>query len=218
MESPRASSLSGSFRSLNVSQFLGALNDNFFRFVMALSLVARASDSVTGKIEETPIFIAGAVFALPFILFSSTAGVLADRLSKRRLIVAAKFLEVIVMALGLAAFLLNSPIFIYVVLFLMAAQSTLFGPCKFGILPEMVPPERLSYANGLMEMFAYLAIILGTVAAAAVYEYWCDPGGAYASTFLCWRASVLCLVLATVGFLFSLGVKETGVRLPEKRE
>lgn len=216
MSMTRPPSLSPSFWFLNISQFLGALNDNIFRGVMALALIARASDSFATGTDESPLFIAGIVFALPFILFSSSAGVMADRFSKRRLIIMTNTLEVAIMTLGLWAFLSNSPFLIYSVLLLMAAQSTLFGPCKLGILPEIVPTHGLAFANGLMEMFTYLAIILGTVGAALVFGL-CDGGAAFASTALCWRASILCIALATAGLIFSLFIKDTGVRASKKR-
>jgi acyl-[acyl-carrier-protein]-phospholipid O-acyltransferase/long-chain-fatty-acid--[acyl-carrier-protein] ligase len=223
MGSPETKRLPFSFWPLNIAQFLGAMNDNAYRWVMAWALATRASvatKSGTGEavvqVNETALFIAGAVFAVPFILFSSAAGVLADRLSKRKIIVIVNFVAVVVMALGLAAFMSDNPFLIYAVLFLMAAQSAFFGPSKMGILPELVPPEKLSFANGLMESFTFLAIILGTVGGGWLYKtYGTDVAGA--STFTCWRASVACTAVAAAGFLLSFLVKDTGARAAEKR-
>jgi acyl-[acyl-carrier-protein]-phospholipid O-acyltransferase/long-chain-fatty-acid--[acyl-carrier-protein] ligase len=213
--------LSGSFWALNISQFLGALNDNAFRLVMALALVAKASDPRLGPdgMDYTPIMIGGVVFAIPYILFSSAAGVLADRFSKRKMIVLCNFCEVLVMVLGLFAFLADNPVYLYIVLFLMAAQSAFFSPNKLGILPEIVPRERLSYANGLFESFTYIAIILGTVGGSWVlYENFGAPEKQpFAETVSCWRASVVCIALGATGFLVSLLVKDTGARASGKK-
>jgi len=207
--------LPASFWPLNICQALGAMNDNVFQLVMSLALVARASDPSAHQITATPLYIAGIIFPLPFILLSSAAGVVADRFRKQRLIVVIKAIEVVVTVLGLFAFLSDSPILLYSTLFLMTTHSTFFGPCKLGILPEMVPMERLSYANGLMGMFSYLAIIVGTAGGAGLYHLF-GAKAAHASTFSCWRASLVCIAIAVVGLLASLFVKDTGARTTQK--
>lgn len=206
---PNRLSLPSSFWALNFSQFLGALNDNAYRYVMALALMTRASEP--GKLNEMPFQIAGLLFALPFILFSSNSGVLSDRLSKRSLVVRCNLAEVFVMGLGLVAFLLNAPLLIYTTLFLMVTQSAFFGPNKLGILPEMLPREKLAAANGLMALFVWVAIILGMLLGTELYGRFAlnIPG---ASTASCWRASLVCLFIALVGFLLSLGIADTGPR------
>ncbi|MBN1867030.1 MFS transporter [Candidatus Sumerlaeota bacterium] len=214
MPSSKERKLPASFWALNVCQFIGALNDNVYRWIMAWGLVTRAS--VAGdQINELPIFIAGVVFAIPFILFSPAAGVLADRVSKRRMIVLVNLLAVVVMTLGLFAFVSNTPILIYTVLFLMATQSALFGPSKLGIIPEIVRIERLSFANGLMESFVYIAIILGTIGGGWLYGvFGANVEGA--STASLWRASLFCMAFAGLGLLASLFIRDTGVRAGQK--
>jgi acyl-[acyl-carrier-protein]-phospholipid O-acyltransferase/long-chain-fatty-acid--[acyl-carrier-protein] ligase len=103
----------------------------------------------------------GAIFVLLF-LFSAFAGVLADRVSKRRITVSIKVVEVIVTSLAAVAFLMKSEYALYAVLFLMATHSALFAPSKYGIVPELVKQEQLSSANSQLESFTYLAIILGS--------------------------------------------------------
>ncbi len=185
-----------SFHWLNAAQFLGALNDNVFKLFAIFFLIGlaggEASDRITGFV--------GLLFPLPFILFSSAAGVWADRYSKRDITVYAKYLEVAVMLFGAAGFALRSPAFIYAALFLMAAQSALFGPAKYGILPELVGKERLPRANGLLVMSTYIAIILGTALAPALAGL---LGGNYPA------AQFFCVLVAALGTAASLPIRRT---------
>lgn len=213
-----AQTLPRSFWALNVSQCLGAMNDNVFRWVMVFALMARATAPDSEGVDEAPLFISGLIFATPFILFSSACGILADRFSKRRLIVLINVAGIVVMSLGFFAFISDWPLLLYAVLFLMVTQSTLMGPCKLGILPEMVPPSRLSAANGLMSMMTYIGIILGTVGAAGLFHLMGAPEGAvHPSTTPLWKASLVCIVLATGGLLSSLLIEDTGPRASGKR-
>jgi len=142
---------------LNATQFLGALNDNVFKFLVFFFLVDHLEMDGAATIT-----LASAIFIAPFLLFSQFAGVLADRLSKRTVIVISKVAEMAVMAAGAAGILLESPTLLFALIFLMCTQSAFFGPAKYGILPELVPRERLSRANGSLVCMTYLAIILGT--------------------------------------------------------
>ncbi|MCA9401889.1 MAG: MFS transporter, partial [Candidatus Omnitrophica bacterium] len=145
------------FMALIITQFLGAFNDNAFKFVVAAFIV-----DLMGKQGGT-IYLAlsGAVFILPFILASTMGGFLADRFSKRRVIIATKMLEVVVMVLGFIALACDIIWPMLAVLFLMGLQSALFGPSKYGILPEIVPSDKLSESNGILQMWTYIAILLG---------------------------------------------------------
>ncbi len=147
-----------SFSRLNVAQFLGALNDNVFKLLLIFLLL-----EVLGDDHRTAIIATvSAVFVIPFLLFSNAAGVLADRCSKRRIIVAAKVAEIALMALGgLAVWSLHPPA-LYAILFLMCTQSAFFGPSKYGIIPELVTAPQLSRANSRLVGATYLAIIIGT--------------------------------------------------------
>lgn len=185
-----------SFAWLNATQFLGALNDNVFKLLLVYFVI----DLRGGDFADTAVAIGGGVFVLPFLLFSAAAGVLADRLSKRTVIVSAKFAELAAMLLGCAAFLFASEIGLYAVLFLMAAQSAFFGPSKYGIVPELVGRERLSQANGYLQAFTYLAIILGTALAPFLSRM---TGGNYT------HAGVVCVALAGVGILAGLPIRRT---------
>lgn len=191
-----AAKLPRSFHWLNVTQFLGALNDNLFKLLLIFFLIAQEGPESAGRVSA----LAGAVFVVPFLLFSPVAGVLADRVSKSRLIVAAKFMEVAVMLLGAASFWSAKPAGLYLALFLMALHSTVFGPAKYGIVPELVGRDALSRANGLVEALTYLAIILGTAFAAALPSL---AGGSYG------LASLACVGIAVAGLAASLGIERT---------
>ena len=102
-----------------------------------------------------------AFFILPFLFFSSYAGFFADKISKRTIMIYSKFAELAIMALGMIALFSGNFAFIYAVLFLMGTQSAFFGPSKYGILPEVLTEEEISEGNGLMQMWTFLAIILG---------------------------------------------------------
>ena len=139
--------LGASFKWLNATQFLGAFNDNIFKLLVILLLIELQSDSHAVNVTA----LAGAVFVVPFLLFSALAGKLADSISKRNIIVSAKVAEILLMVIGCIAFMFESTIGIYGVLFLMATQSAFFAPSKYGIVPELVKDTQLSRANGILE-------------------------------------------------------------------
>ncbi len=142
---------------LNATQFLGAMNDNLFRFLVLFFLVDHL-----GLDSARTVTLATVLFVMPFLIFSQAAGVLADACSKRNIIVLSKVAEVAIMTLGLGGLLLGSPGFLLALVFAMSTQSAFFGPVKYGILPELVSRDSLSRANGRLVSMTYLAIILGT--------------------------------------------------------
>ncbi len=155
-----------SFVYLNITQFLGALNDNIFKSVIVFLLI-----SIMGVDKVTLIMVlSGATFIVPFLLFSIPAGVLADKLSKRNITIFTKILELAVMLLGLLAFTARSSWGSLVVLFLMATQSAIFGPSKYGIVPELVPYNRITPANGVLTGLTVIATIAGTFLASALTD------------------------------------------------
>ncbi len=158
--------LFSSFTYLNITQFLGALNDNIYKLLVVYFLI-----NLEG-IENSPkiLSLSGAIFVLPFLLFSTSSGILADRFSKRNIIVLTKVLELVIIALGILAFAFQSVLGSYLVLFALATQSALFGPSKYGIIPELVSSDKISEANGLMSSFTFIAIILGTFLASFITD------------------------------------------------
>lgn len=185
-------------------QFLGIINDNAYKFVMTFF----ATHLIMGETQSTNTAIVpaiGAVFILPYLLFSGYAGYLADAFNKRSVLIATKSMEIISMALGIVAFYYHSIPMMMVVLFFMATQSTLFSPAKYGILPEMLPTKDLSRANGLLEMSCFLAIVFGSVAASWFYTWWSGS---------VWISGVVFTGLAVWGTVISFGIS----RVPSPAE
>ncbi len=145
-----------------LTQALGAFNDNVFKQALVIMISHRSLTLLGLKDTELTIAAAG-IFILPFFLFSATFGQFADRYEKSRLIRLTKLLEIVVMTLAAIAFALDSLGLLLVVLFLMGTQSTLFGPAKFGILPQHLAPEELVGGNGLIESATFLCILIGMI-------------------------------------------------------
>ncbi len=158
-----------SFQSFLWTQFLGALNDNIYKIIVSMRAVHVAAKTGSGS---EYLALAGAVFVLPFLLFSGYSGHLADAFSKRKVLISVKVFEVLVMGLGLAAFFSTRIELMLVVLFLMALHSTIFSPAKYGIVPEMLADRDLSRANALLEMSTFVAIVLGTSLGSFLFTLW----------------------------------------------
>lgn len=156
-----------------VTQFLGALNDNIFRNGLVI-LITFQGVRIAGMDAGQLANVAGALFILPFFLFSATAGQLADKYEKSRLMRSIKLLEIVLMVLAAFAFVTQSYSVLLVVLFLMGCQSTLFGPVKYAYLPQQLATDELVGGNALVESGTYMAIIFGLIvggiSVAADYE------------------------------------------------
>ena len=144
------------------TQFLGALNDNIFRNGLVI-LITFQGVLVAGMDHTQLANVAGALFILPFFLFSATAGQLADKFEKSLLMRRIKMLEIALMAVAAYAFVSESYELLLVVLFLMGCQSTLFGPVKYAYLPQQLRSDELVGGNALVEAGTYVAIILGLI-------------------------------------------------------
>jgi acyl-[acyl-carrier-protein]-phospholipid O-acyltransferase/long-chain-fatty-acid--[acyl-carrier-protein] ligase len=193
------------FWSLIVTQFQGAFSDLTYRTLLLFLIVGLERSPEQQKFL---VFLVGLVFSLPFVLFSMTGGWLADRFSKRSVTIGTKVMEVAVMALALVALTRGHWPLAITALFLMATQSALFGPSKYGLLPELLPEKKLSWGNGVIELATFLAIIGGTVAGGILAEnlrgeqHW---------------SGVLLVALAFVGLLTSLGIARVPAAAPAKR-
>lgn len=185
-----------SFTYLNITQFLGAMNDNIYKLLIIYFFIQLEG------IERSHVILAttGAIFVLPFLLFSSSAGILADRLSKRNIIIGTKSLELVIMILGLISFSYTSKLGSYLTLFLLGCHSALFSPSKYGILPELMPSEKISKANGMMTSFTYLAIILGTFLASFLVDI-------THRNFII--ASIFCITISSIGLFASCCIQYT---------
>ena len=141
-------------------QFLGALNDNVFKQALVI-LLAYQTTAFTTMSTDVLQNLAQALFVLPFFLFSATAGQFADKYEKSRLITVTVFIELCVMALGAAGFLLRNLELLMLALFLGGVQSALFGPVKYAILPQQLKDHELVGGNGLVETGTAVAILVG---------------------------------------------------------
>lgn len=194
-----------SFASLFGCQFLGALNDNFFKnaFLIAISY---GHMQIHGFDEASLVALASGLFILPFFVFSPLAGQLADKYSKGRLIRWVKLTEVALMVLAALAFWFNQPWMVMLLLFWMGTQSSFFGPAKYSILPELVSPQDLTGANALVETGTFVAILLGTIAGGLVIAL----GGEHR-----WILACSLVLLAILGWLASLGIERVPGKEPD---
>jgi len=184
------------------TQFLGAFNDNLFKIVVSLLAVQTATGADAGR----NLSLAGAVFILPFLLFSGYAGQLADVCSKRTVLIATKSLEIVTAILGLIALADGSLTLTLGVLFLFAVQATFFSPAKYGILPEMLPDRDLSRANGLLEMSTFVAIVAGT----AIGSYLLDVLAGRT-----WIVGAMVLAIAAIGTAISVAIPRVVAAAPQ---
>ena len=145
------------------TQFLGAFNDDVFKNAL-LILIAFQVVGVGSSDSNTSINLAAGIFILPFFLFSASAGQLADKYEKSFLIRLIKLFEISIMICAAVGLYLRSVPFLIGVLFLMGTQSALFGPVKYGILPQLLGDDELIGGNGLVGMGTFMAILLGTMA------------------------------------------------------
>jgi acyl-[acyl-carrier-protein]-phospholipid O-acyltransferase / long-chain-fatty-acid--[acyl-carrier-protein] ligase len=193
------------FWSLFVTQFQGAFSDNVLKSLVVFMLVAMdLTLAEKHRISE----LVGALFALPFILFSMAGGFLADRFSKRTISIGVKVFEILVMVLALAGLIGGRMLILLSCVFLMGVHSAFFGPSKYGLLPELLPEKKLSWGNGLLELGTYTAIILGTVTAGFMAEHFRGNHG---------RSGAVLIVLAVIGLATSLGITRVPAADPQRR-
>jgi len=206
----RASSdglLSTSYIGLLVTQFLGAVNDNMFRWLV----VPIGKDLVGQEKAALALSVGLACFVLPYILLAAPAGYLADRFSKRTVIVSCKVAELLIMMLGIGAVLSGNIYFMFVVVALMGSQSALFGPSKFGSIPEIVDEDKISSANGIMGMTTVLAIVVGTIAGNVLYLQ-TQPLGQN----MWWISAAALIGTAAAGLAASLLIRPLTIANPAK--
>lgn len=177
--------------------FINALNDNFFRLVVIFIALREFVAEGEGTFYYS---LVGFVFLLPFVLFSPWAGYIADRYSKKAVIVATRSAEAVVLLTAAVMLIIDYFPGLLVTVFLMGLQSTFFSPVKFGILPEIVRYAQLSRANGHIQLWTFLAIILGTALAGFVMEF---AGEAL------WIPAVVVVALSLTGLITSFFVTPT---------
>ena len=193
------------FWSLIAAQFQGAFNENALKFLVIYLILALEKNSAQRDRLE---LLVGVLFAAPFILFSLMGGYLADRFSKRSVTVWTKVFEVGVMLLAVVA--LARPNFSLALagIFLVCTQGALFGPSKYGLLPELLPQERLSWGNGVLELGTFLGIIAGSVGGAVL-------AGVFAGREI--YSGALLFGFTVVGLLCSLAISRVPAADPRKQ-
>jgi acyl-[acyl-carrier-protein]-phospholipid O-acyltransferase/long-chain-fatty-acid--[acyl-carrier-protein] ligase len=193
------------FWSLIATQFQGAFNDNGLKFLILYLIIGT---NLTPEQEDNTSLWVGLLFAAPFILFSMTGGYLADRFSKRSVTIGTKVFEIAVMAFAIAGFAVHNMPMLLTALFLASTQGALFGPSKYGLLPEILPENRLSWGNGVIELGTFLAAIAGTVVAGQL-PGWFGKQQEYSGFFF--------LACSVVGWITSLGISRVPVANPAKK-
>src|SRR6202050_5341843 len=149
----------GGFWSLIATQFQTAFNDNAVKFLVIYIIVAMYFPN---QFRDRLILLVGALFALPFIFFSMLGGYFADRYSKRSVTIGTKILEIGVTVIAVVGLALRSLPIQFTSILLISMQAAIFGPSKYGILPELLPERRLSWGNGILELGTFTASIMGT--------------------------------------------------------
>lgn len=181
------------FLPLFLVQFLGAFNDQVYQKAFVALITYRLADQVGIPIALLGV-IASALFILPFAVITPTAGQIADRRDKASLMRLIKAWEIVVMCLAVVGYYTQNIYFLYFVLFLMGAQSAMFAPIKYSVLPQYLAPSELMGGNGLVQGFTFLAIIFGTIIG---NELILREGGVLI-------VSIFVVSVAVIGFIASL--------------
>ncbi len=192
------------FWSLIATQFQGAFNDNAVKFLVIFLVVAM---NLEEGLRDTLVLVLGALFALPFILFSMAGGYLADKYSKRSVTIGTKVMEVGVMMFTMAALALRNLPMEAASVFLISSQAALFGPSKYGLLPELLPEKELSWGNGIIELGTFLAAISATVTSGFLAGFFRGRQ--------VWSGVAL-LSFTLFGLVTSLGITRVPAARPEK--
>src|SRR5713226_522480 len=193
------------FWSLIATQFQCDFNENALKFLTIYLVLALVRDKAQRDQLE---FLVGVLFAAPFILFSLSGGYLADRFSKRSVTLWTKVFEIGVMLLAVLALAgANFPLALAAI-FLVCTQGALFGASKYGLLPELLPAERLSWGNGVLELGTFLGIIAGSVCGALLADAF-KGHQVYSGALL--------FAFTVVGLLCSLGISRVPAADPAKK-
>ncbi len=193
-----------SFWLMFVVEFQNAFSDNVLRWLVTFLIIGMGFSL---EKRDSLVPLVGVVFSLPFVLFSMTGGFFADRFSKRNVAIAVKCAELGIMSVvTLGLWLVNLPLMLTGI-FLMSTHSAIFGPTKYGMLPELLPEKKLSWGNGIFGLGTFSAAITGTILA-----------GWLSDTFgqrQVWSGAIL-IALAVVGLSLCLGVHRLPAADPHK--
>jgi acyl-[acyl-carrier-protein]-phospholipid O-acyltransferase/long-chain-fatty-acid--[acyl-carrier-protein] ligase len=190
-------------------QFCSALNDNFLKnaLVMLILFGIGGAGGVAGQLGPALVTLAGIVFIAPFFIFSALGGELADRYDKGRMAARIKLAEIPIAALAAAGFFLHSVPLLFVTLGLFGVVAALFGPVKYGILPEKLETAELPAGNALVEGATFLAILAGTIAGGIAVAQARRPD----------LVVGVILVLAIISWMFASAIPVAGPAAPRLR-
>lgn len=186
------------FLSLIVTQFFGAANDNILKGVLTFMVIDGAWQ---GRLGAGGQGVIGLCFTLPFIFLSGYAGQFADRYSKRSVSVLVKICELPIALLAMIGLWTGNLWITMAALIALTTQSTFFGPAKYGMIPELVPDQDLSRANGTINMMTNLAVIAGTLAAGTISDRYSplpNPAGPMPEPWP-WLPGVVMVMIAVAG-------------------
>jgi acyl-[acyl-carrier-protein]-phospholipid O-acyltransferase / long-chain-fatty-acid--[acyl-carrier-protein] ligase len=203
--SPPKHGLKG-FWALIAVQFQGAFSDNALKWLVSF-LVLESAFSKDDR-DLWFVLVVPLLFSIPFLLFSIPGGYFADKFSKRSVTLATKCLELVTMTLATFALATDRLELCAACLFLISSQAAIFGPTKYALLPELLPVEKLSWGNGIIELTTLLSAIFAALAA-----------GFLAHTFhgrQVW-SGVIFLVLSATGLLCTLGIDKLPPAGPSRR-
>ncbi|MDB5810695.1 MAG: putative acyltransferase family protein [Betaproteobacteria bacterium] len=187
-----------------LTQFFGAFNDNVYKNALIIMIAFHAT-SLSTLSSGTLVNLCAGLFILPFFLFSATAGQLADKYDKARIIRYVKGFEIGIMAVGAIGFMQQDLVLLVGALFMMGVHSTMFGPVKYSILPQHLRLEELVGGNGLVEMGTFTAILIGTVLG----------GVLIAQQNSAVLVSIAVIAIACAGYLTSRGVPSAPPAAPD---
>ena len=174
------------------TQFCGAANDNIFKF--AFTVLVTYQLEVSWLPPSLAGLVIGALFILPYLLFSATSGQVANKFDQAVLMRFVKNLEIAIMLLAAWGFAEHHVVALLACVFLMGTHSTLFGPVKYAYLPQTLQPHELTGGNGMVEMGTFVAILLGNVAGGLLVAL---PEANHQSV------SLACVGVAVLGRMFS---------------
>ena len=193
------------FLPMFITQFFGALNDNVYKQALLLVITYGWINQQAADVS-TLNNLAALLFILPYFNFSATAGQIADKFERSQLIRGIKVLEIVIMLIGSAGFLLGNLWLLLLALFMMGTHSTFFGPIKYAILPEILKPNELMSGNALFQSGTSIAILIGMILGGAVISV--SQGN------LIW-ISLTVVIIAILGYLSSRFILKQQVSSPD---
>ncbi|MEH6415777.1 MFS transporter [Pseudomonas sp. CGJS7] len=187
-----------------LTQAFGAFNDNVYRQAIIGLLFYLGVDDAQRTLYTN---LAPALFILPYFLFSATAGQIAEKLEKHKLIRITTTMEIVIMSVAAIGFLTQSMTVLLIALFGTGLQSTLFGPVKYSILPSVLKPEELTGGNGLVEMGTSISILTGMIFGGLIFKLAGTHGPVVAASAI--------VALAITGNLVSRMIPRTDAGEPD---